>query len=305
MAGSRPDNPNWYRLTLRTRNADADGIGALLISLGAAGTEAVDADHPAPPADLDTGTVEIRAWFGRHPAEAGLLERIGTGIQRILDELGGQLLDGPRVEPVTSADWADNWRRHFTPVRAGRFYIHPGWRRPPAGERFAVRIDPGMAFGTGLHPTTRLCLAAIDRLLPADSMLDVGCGSGILSLAAARAGVPRVVALDCDPQAIEATRLNCRLNRLEDPVRVIRGEIDLVQGRHRLVAANILSSVLAEIAPRLPARIQPGGHLLLSGLMREERDELLAVYARYGFDPADQDEMDDWSLLHLTWKGKV
>lgn len=305
MAGSRPDNPDWYQLTLRTRNADTGGIGALLISLGALGTEEVDASHPAPPADLEAGAVEIRGWFGSDPAQSGLLEPIGAGVQRILDELGGQLLDGPRVEPVVRADWADNWKRHFAPVRAGRFYIHPGWHKPPPGETYAVRIDPGMAFGTGLHPTTRLCLAAIDRLLPVDSMLDVGCGSGILSLAAARAGVPRVVALDCDPEAVEATRLNCRLNRLEEPVRVIRGEIDAVAGRHRLVAANILSSVLAEIASRLPARILPGGHLLLSGLMREECDELLSVYARYGFDPADRDEMDDWSLLHLVWKEKA
>lgn len=299
MPGPSPEQPVWYRLTLRTREADLACIGAVLTDHGAIGIEEVDESHPAPPADLPPGATEIRGWFTQDPAGPGRLEELRAGLQRSFEELGGRLLGAPRVDRVTPEDWADNWKRHFPPVREGRFYIHPGWIQPPPGERFAVRIDPGMAFGTGLHPTTRLTLAAIDRLLPVDSMLDLGCGSGILSLAAARAGVPRVVAVDNDPEAVRATAENSRRNDLGF-IRVIHGRIDAVEGRYRLVAANILSSVLLHIAPQIPGHLEDGGHLLLSGLMREERDELLAAYARLGLYLVEQHEEDAWSLLHLT-----
>jgi ribosomal protein L11 methyltransferase len=185
-------------------------------------------------------------------------------------------------------------------MRIGRFLIHPGWVTPAPGERCAVRIDPGMAFGTGLHPTTRLCLEELDRELPRESVLDVGCGTGILALAAARAGVNRVVALDNDPEACRVARESAQANGLLERVQILECEVDRVAGSFSLVLANILSGPLVSMAALLCARLEPGGVLVLSGLLSGEAGDVTAAYVAAGVEPVRRRESGEWGLLSFV-----
>jgi ribosomal protein L11 methyltransferase len=203
---------------------------------------------------------------------------------------------------VREEDWAESWRAHFHPVRLGRFFIHPGWVAADPVAPCALRIDPGLAFGTGLHATTRLCLLGLDRLLEQGrvaSVLDVGCGTGILALCAARAGVPRVVAVDIEPDACRVTRENLALNGLAGRVEVREGDIHAIEGRFAVVLANILSGVLMAKASALCARLEPGGSLLLAGLLAEERDEVRQTFLTAGARVQDERLDDGWALLQV------
>jgi len=208
--------------------------------------------------------------------------------------------DPPRTIPLEPEDWADGWKKYFKPVRVGRFFIHPGWVKPDPDESHPVRIDPSLAFGTGLHPTTQLCLKQLDGLLPAESFLDVGTGTGILALAAARCGVARVVALDNDPEACRVARENLEKNGMQDKVEVIEGEISRVPGSFALIAANILSGTLIPMAADLTTRLASKGVLLLSGLLIDEVDEVVAAYQAAGCRCTATLEDGEWSLVRLT-----
>jgi ribosomal protein L11 methyltransferase len=201
--------------------------------------------------------------------------------------------------------WRDAWKVHFRPaLLSTRVAVCPSWIEPPdygAGVQ-VLRLDPGRAFGTGTHETTRLCLRLLDRHLarvPASHLLDVGCGSGILSVAAARLGVRRVVALDIDPQAACATRENAAANGVQDRVLAICGELRAIAGTYPVVVANILYQILLGLAPGLAARLAPGGVLLLSGLLEPELGSAARVYGAHGLSELWREVDGEWGALLL------
>jgi len=297
------DNRQWTRIGVRVAGPLAELVADLLITAGAGGVELLDGQHPLPPADLPEGWVEVRAHFPGRGLPPGLADELERSLRQAGDFLPGleYQLCGP--EPVEDDDWAEGWRRYFVPVTIGRFHIHPGWLQPPPGSRWPVRIDPGQAFGTGLHATTRLCLEEMDRLLPVDSFLDAGCGSGILALAAARAGCRRVLALDIDEVACRETRRNARRNGLDQHLDVVYGGLDAARGGFELVAANILSGELIAAAGLLANRLLPGARLLLSGILEEEADGVAAAYRRQGLRLLGRRRQGEWVLLSLQRPG--
>lgn len=302
MPGKKTES--WVLLSVRVSPEAVEATSAFLLDACPAGIELVDSSHPAPPPDLGPDRVEIRAHFppGTKPEEPqrallSFLGRAGYGP-------GGYAFDPPWTACVQSEDWADGWKKYFKPVRVGRFFIHPGWIRPERDEPFPVRIDPSLAFGTGLHPTTQMCLGEMDRLMPAESFLDVGTGSGILALAAARRGVPRVVALDNDVDACRVAGENFEKNGLQGKIVLIAGEIARVRGRFDLAAANILSGTLIPMAASLTGRLSSGGMLLLSGILAEEADEVIAAYRAAGCRLAGTREEGEWSLVRLAAPGR-
>lgn len=205
-----------------------------------------------------------------------------------------------RVETVTEQDWVSKVQSQFEPIQVGeRLWIVPSWHEPPADpDAIVLRIDPGRAFGTGGHPSTRLVLAWLDRVLApgVSELLDYGCGSGILAIAASRLGVPRVDAVDLDPQAIEATRENAHRNGTA--IRVCLPEA-LPTGDYGVVVANILSQPLVLLAPLLGARVRPGGRLALSGILEDHAAEVIEAYApEIPLRVAARDE--GWVLLEGT-----
>ncbi len=165
-----------------------------------------------------------------------------------------------------------------------------------------IRLDPGRAFGTGTHETTRLCLGLLDRALsarPGAQVLDVGCGSGILSIGALLLGAGRAVALDIDPLAAQAARENARRNGVADRLRVVAGDLRAVGGAYPLVVANILYQVLLGLAPELSTRVEPGGTLILSGLLTQEAASAETVYGALGLRPETREVEGEWAAVVL------
>ena len=205
--------------------------------------------------------------------------------------VGAQVL-GLRI--VAEQDWVRLTQSQFEPVPiTPTFWIVPSWHEPPVGAQQVLRLDPGLAFGTGTHPTTRMCLRWIARQgAQGLRVLDYGCGSGILAMGAARFGAADIVAVDIDPAAVESTRLNAKNNQ----VQLHTGLPDLAQGPFGLVLANILATPLKLLAPLLCAHVGAGGHLVLAGILARQADELRAAYAPWLLLTV-ADEEDGWILM--------
>jgi ribosomal protein L11 methyltransferase len=236
------------------------------------------------------GRALVVAWFAaREEAEAAA---------------GGR---GGEVEVLEDQDWGEAWKRGLAPLAIGRAFVRPSWIdvATPAG-MVEIVLDPGMAFGTGTHPTTSLCLAALSDLLaarPGASVLDVGTGSGLLAISAKKLGGGRVAGNDNDPVAVRVARENAALNGValeldERPVAAQPGPFDLV-------LANILANTLVELAPAIAAQLAPGGVVLLSGILTPQEEEVRAAYLQAGLAPLPGGDrrQGEWSLLAFSRAG--
>jgi ribosomal protein L11 methyltransferase len=204
----------------------------------------------------------------------------------------------PTVRRVEAQDWATAWRQHFTPQAIGPFLIAPSWCEvQPGPDQHLIRLDPGMAFGTGLHPSTRLCLLALaEAVAPGDAVLDVGTGSGILAIAAARLGAAPVVALDIDPQAVAIALANAAANGVT--LAPVAGRLeDQPPAGFDLVLANLLAPTLVTLAPSLAERTRAGGTLVASGVLSEQAEAVGAALGAAGFRLAATPESGDWVAL--------
>ncbi len=239
----------------------------------------------------------------------------GRRIQRKIEEgLWHLRLLYPMPEPVARVvkeeDWAHAWKRHYKPMRIGRrVLLTPAWEKPdPLPNDLLVRLEPGMAFGTGLHPTTRLCVAALEEWVqPGDAFLDVGTGSGVLSIVAAKLGARPVWATDIDPLAVRAAKENALRNGIAlapGIFRVEQGSIPAGQtGRFNVIAANILAEVLVGLfdgtfeTVTLAEPLAPGGRLILSGILEEKSEMVLSAAARHGLKEVERRREADWVSL--------
>jgi ribosomal protein L11 methyltransferase len=277
--------PSWS-LTLETDARDAEPRAADLFDLGASGVEVRDGEGtpmpgtPPPPA----GRAVLVAWFAaREAAEAARAVH------------GGALSETP------DEDWGEGWKKDLRPLDVGRVRVRPSWiDAPPPPGAVEVVLDPGMAFGTGSHPTTSLCLAALSDLLaerPGASVLDVGTGSGLLAIAARKLGASRVAANDEDPVAVEVARENAARNGAA--LELTGAPVERIPGAFDVVVANILANVLVALAPALAAKLAPGGVLLLSGILAPQEDEVRRAHLAAGLVPLPaRDRRDgEWSLV--------
>ncbi|HEY8179182.1 MAG TPA: 50S ribosomal protein L11 methyltransferase, partial [Candidatus Limnocylindria bacterium] len=195
------------------------------------------------------------------------------------------------------------WKDGYQPQRIGRLVIVPSWLEPPDGtDAIVLRLDPGMAFGTGLHPTTRACLAMLQEVEPMPArVLDVGSGSGILGIAALALGARRIEALDTDLEAVTATTANAAVNGVAERLSVRQGTLeDAAPEPYPLILANLVAAVLIELAPRLTAHLAPGGTLLASGIIDTRADEVEAVLAASGLDGAERRVDGEWVSLRMV-----
>ena len=232
--------------------------------------------------------VRVRALY-EHPIDAD------TAHQMLPGSLPARNV---RVREIADRDWVAACREDVVPMEIGSLWIGPRWAVPPPN-RTVVRLEPGLAFGSGRHPTTRLCLERLAVAPPAGiDVIDYGCGSGILAVTAAALGARRVLALDVDPQALRATSGNARSNGVADRVNAIAAEAEerMAVGPAPLVVANILAGPLVELAPLLSALTAPGGELVLSGILEAQAGEVADAY-RGAFDMQVAGEREGWVRL--------
>jgi ribosomal protein L11 methyltransferase len=200
------------------------------------------------------------------------------------------------INAVVDQDWVRLTQSQFAPVEiTPTFWIVPTWHEPPAQARQVIRLDPGLAFGTGTHPTTRMCLRWIASHAMPVRVLDYGCGSGILAIGAAKHGAQEVLAVDIDDAAVQSTVLNAEANH----VALIAGQPDKAGGTFGLVLENILATPLKVLAPLLCSHVEKGGQLVLAGILARQADELIAAYAPY-CQLAVGDSEDGWILMTAT-----
>lgn len=289
----------WQNVSFLTDAAKADPICDALIEIGALSASIEDADAGTPdeqPQFGEPGSVNTPGWT--HSRVVALFEPdadVAAMLAATAEQLG--LPDVPTftVDAVEEQNWVQLTQSQFDPIRvSGRLWIVPSWHESPDPAAINLILDPGMAFGTGSHPTTRLCLEWLERTVQSgDSVLDYGCGSGILAIAAAKLGAARVAGVDIDPQAVEAANANAERNAVtaefSDSAAPLAGEYDVV-------VANILSNPLRVLAAAICAHVRSGGSLALSGILREQADEIIAVYAPWiALEVADVRE--DWVCL--------
>ena len=261
--------------------------------------------------EVTPGAAALRAFFPPGTDAASLAE----DLRHYLGDLAALALPSAegsvRVAPLPDEPWADAWRTHFRPVPVGRgLLVCPPWEVPPpalAQGRMVVLIEPGRAFGTGGHGSTRSCLELLERALAGGGVshvLDVGCGSGILAIAAAALGVLRVDAIDLDPDAVAATEDNARRNAVADRVRASVAGVDGWAGPAApLVLANLLAAAHVTLAPTLVALVAPGGSLIAGGLLAHEVPAVAGVFSAEGCWLVELAEDDGWAALLLRRGG--
>ena len=289
----------WYEVTAETPPPLVEAVSAVMREAAPGGLSLEE------PVDL-LGPEEGYAVRGGEPVALRVYlpaSELGAVLTQRLRE---ELADFPEVEltarPLYEQDWAVSWREFFGPVEAGRVAIVPSWVDYEAAPgQLIVRLDPGQAFGTGHHETTRLCLAALDQTVrPGFHVLDVGAGSGILSIAAVKLGAARVDAFEIDPIAADVARANCEANSAGDQV-VIHGGFPAENVPPAdLAVANVSARVDIELAEALAGALKPTGKLIASGFLTTDRDDVLAAFAEHGLTLTGEREERDWALLELS-----
>ena len=283
---------DYQELRILCSAAEAEALSDALMDLGALSVSIEDADLGTPaekpifgePGSTADATSWERSWLnalfdGASPPD-DLKKLTHQAFSAILPEdrvparLSVLVME---IRAVAEQDWVRLTQSQFDPIQISpRLWIVPTWHDPPDANAIVIRLDPGLAFGTGSHPTTHLCLGWLDANLPQQAtVIDYGCGSGILGIAAAKLGAHSVCGLDIDPQAVIATAQNAEANSVTMPV---QGADGTMPAPADVVVANILTNPLKVLAPTLCALVRPGGHLVLSGILESQADDVIAAY---------------------------
>ena len=275
----------WLQVRLAITPEQAETYEDALLEVGAVSVTFMDAEDQ-PIFEPDLGTTPL--WSHTHLLALFEADTDETALLSHLQLLCGGALPEHQVERIEDQDWERSWMDNFQPMRFGRrLWIVPSWHDAPEQDAVNLMLDPGLAFGTGTHPTTALCLEWLDgQQLEGCSVIDFGCGSGILAIAALLLGAPQAVGTDIDPQALEASRDNASRNGI-DPARFpVYLPADMPQQQADVVVANILAGPLVALAAQITTLVRGGGRLALSGILAEQAEEVRAAYAEaFDLDP--------------------
>ncbi|NOY97779.1 MAG: 50S ribosomal protein L11 methyltransferase [Chloroflexi bacterium] len=299
---------NWLEVSLTVDGELAEAVADVMARFAPNGVVIergvgfVDADDPGTPLP----EVSVRTYL---PADESL-EETRRRLEEALWYLGRiQPLPAPTFTPITDENWMESWKQHYRPIPVGEsLIIVPAWMESPDAARTPIRIDPGMAFGTGTHPTTQLALELLEKHVPAGGdVIDVGCGSGILSVAALKLGAARALGVDIDEAALQSARGNASVNGVGDELILARGSVDEILAgggfpfrQAPLVLANILAPILIRLMEAgLTSLVAPGGVLILSGILDEQEEHVREAARTHRLQVIERRQMGDWVAFAL------
>ena len=291
---------DWQQFVMHLGTLSPSDVEAVFMRHGASSVSLTDGgDQPV----LEPGPGETPLWADTCIAALFPPDADMEGLRSsLLTELGLGKLPPNHIEPLADRAWEREWLKDFGPMRFGRrLWICPGDHELTANDAVVVRLDPGLAFGTGTHPTTAMCLEWLDSMQLEDkTLLDYGCGSGVLAIAALKLGCRSVTAMDIDPQAVTATQTNAEDNRVAERLRVTRSADD-ISTTFDIVVANILAGPLVELAKPIASYVAKRGKLGLSGVLSEQAADVMAAYEPWiEFDAAAEREQDGQVWARLT-----
>ncbi|EHL73500.1 MULTISPECIES: 50S ribosomal protein L11 methyltransferase [Bacillus] len=305
----------WSEISIHTTNEAIEPISNILHEAGASGVVIED------PYEL---TKEREDQFGEiyqlnpddYPEEGVIIKAylpinsfLGETVEEIKQAINNLVLfdidigeNKVTISEVHEEEWATAWKKYYNPVKVSeKFTIVPTWEeyKPVSTDELIIELDPGMAFGTGTHPTTVMCLQALEKIVkPGDRVIDVGTGSGVLSIGAALLGAEKVMAFDLDEVAVRAARLNTKLNKVQDVVTVQQNNLlDGVSEQADVVVANILAEVIVRFAEDAAKVVKPGGYFITSGIIQKKRQEVIEVLTKCGFKIEETMLMEDWVAI--------
>ena len=304
----------WTEINIKTTEEAADAISEMLTDMGAGGTviedpneirrqiESLGSLDYADQEFLDSlGTdVTVKAYFGQETAPEELSANVSEKLKFI-----SQFLDVGKgrvsCSKVDDEDWATAWKKYYKPFRmSDHVVVKPSWEEYEGKQgEIIVEIDPGMAFGTGTHETTRLCSQLLEKYVKqGDTVIDVGCGTGILSVIAVKLGASHADAVDIDDTAARVAGENCRMNGVAGRIGVRKGVLaDLEPQKADIIVANIIADVIISISPIVPSYLRNGGILITSGIIKERKDDVIKTYTGKGFGVVNMLEMGEWVAI--------
>lgn len=305
-------NDSWLEISCDVPTELADTLAEYMSDLSGNGVciENLNVDAFSHSEITHSPFMTVRAYFQTNAD----IDAMVSEIKRFLSVLAEQHPDFtpaiPTVSTVKSEDWSNSWKANFKTLRVGRrLLIVPSWEEArPLPDDIVLRLDPGMAFGTGGHETTRLCLELLEQIMDemptllSPSVLDLGTGSGILAMAAVQLGAARVCAVDIDPQAVEVAHQNLEANGLAEQVEFSTTPLEELNGNFDVILANILAEELVRLAPHLAERLAPGGKLVLSGILAEKENLVLNGFADQPLKHIETRQQGEWVAI-LYGKG--
>lgn len=311
----------WAEVSFRTSHEAVDALSSLFEEAGASGTVIEDPalindyihsglwDYTDIPEQKDTSVVTVKAYLAADDA----LEKKLAVLREGLDAIAARGVDTRPAEFFTARvqdeDWANSWKKYFHTDKVGeRVVIQPSWEEyePQPGE-VVLRLDPGAAFGTGTHPTTAMCLRAMERLVkPGMTVFDVGTGSGVLAIAAAKLGAGTVRAVDYDATAVRVARENIEANGVADIISTTESDLfSALPGKAGLVTANLIADLVIRLLPDLDAHLEAGGALLASGIIESRAQEVREAADLAGFSVAEDLEEKEWHAMVIRRRGEA
>lgn len=305
----------WSEISIHTTNEAVEPISNILHEAGASGvviedpfelvkvrTDRFGEIYQLNPQDYPEDGVIVKAYLSVN----SFLNETVEGIKEAVNNLVLFNIDigknNVSISEVNEEDWATAWKKYYHPVKISeRFTIVPTWEEysPVNSDELIIELDPGMAFGTGTHPTTVMCIQALERTVEKnDKIVDVGTGSGVLSIAAAMLGAERVTALDLDEVAVESARLNIELNKVHDIVEVSQNNLlDGVERGADIVVANILAEVILRFTHDVAAVVKQGGYFIASGIIQQKKQDVKEAMSAVGFEIEETLQMEDWVAI--------
>ncbi|WP_202080697.1 50S ribosomal protein L11 methyltransferase [Caldalkalibacillus salinus] len=304
----------WSEISIHTTQEAIEPVANILHEAGASGVVIEDPEvlgrdltqnndfgelYQLNPEDYPKEGVIVKGYLPMNSFLGETVEEIKTELNNLLLHNINLGLGTVSLAEVYEEDWAHAWKKYYKPSQiTDRVTISPSWEdySPLSDDEIVIELDPGMAFGTGTHPTTVLCIQAIEKILqPGDEVIDVGCGSGVLSIAAAKLGAKKGLALDLDDVAVKVTRDNVKVNGVSDIIEVKQNNLlDHIDQQANLVVANILAEVILRFVPDAYRVVQPGGHFITSGIIAHKQEEVKKAMISQGFNIVETLHINEW-----------